>query len=122
MTVTSLTANIEALYDKRSACTPHTIRKVGIGMFKSFIDDGSMYGYMITVCGYAETEDRMDLIYDEVSFMVASDENEDAVEILLEKERDFLKRHFVGGVIEVKTQMVFPYVDNYIESHEVDSF
>lgn len=91
-------------------------------MFKAFIDDRSTFGYIVTVCGYAESRDKMDLVYDEVSYMVTSDENEDATEILLEKERNFLKRHFVGDVTEVKTQMVFPYVDNYIESHEVDSF
>lgn len=89
-------------------------------MFKAFVDDGSMYGYMITVCGYAESRDRMDLVYDEVSFMVASDENEDAVEILFEKEQNFLKRHFVGGVTEAKSQMVFPYVNLYVESHDID--
>lgn len=97
------------------------IGKVGIGMFKSFVDDGSMYGYMITVCGYAETEDRMDTVYDEVAFMIASDENEDAVEILFEKERDFLKHHFVE-VTEAKSQMIFPYVNLYVESREIDSF
>lgn len=91
-------------------------------MFKAFIDDRSTFGYIVTVCGYAESRDRMDLVYDEVSFMVASDENEDVIEILFEKNQNFLKRHFVGGVTEAKTQIVFPYVDSYIESREIESF
>ena len=86
-------------------------------MFKTFNDNYGTFGTIVTFCGYSETEDR-NLVYDERSFLVVSEEEYNTSEVLMavKDNKKFLSSHFYE-IEEIRSQLVFPYVNTGIETH-----